>query len=186
MARALALTAGFSIEPNSLGAYADRNLVLTIVALLALAGNILSPLILRATIATVYYCSPLASWRRVYARHLLLNGRRLYAGLFSQQQTTLLSVTQLALFALQLTVHHASTPSARHETQHAAYMAVQTRHAGFAVVDLTEYESIVLILFNLCMVLAPGMRAPALCHSRLIHAPLLQLTLTGSPIRALV
>ena len=147
--------AGFSIEPSSLMAYVSRGGVLTVVALLALAGNLMSPLVIRGAIAVVFYVSPVTSWRRIYAQHLLLSGRRLYSGLLSQQQTTFLVLTQLTLFLLQVIFHHASSPSDFHSDQQAAYMAVQTRHAGFQTVDLNTYEVNVIILFNVCMVLAP-------------------------------
>ena len=147
--------AGFSIEPSSLMAYVSRGGVLTVLALLALAGNLMSPLVIRGAIAVVFYVSPVTSWRRIYAQHLLLNGRRLYSGLLSQQQTTFLVLTQLTLFLLQVIFHHASSPSDFHSDQQAAYMAVQTRHAGFQTVDLNTYEVNVIILFNVCMVLAP-------------------------------
>ena len=147
--------AGFSIEPSSLMAYVSRGGVLTVLALLALAGNLMSPLVIRGAIAVVFYVSPVTSWRRIYAQHLLLSGRRLYSGLLSQQQTTFLVLTQLTLFLLQVIFHHASSPSDFHSDQQAAYMAVQTRHAGFQTVDLNTYEVNVIILFNVCMVLAP-------------------------------
>ena len=147
--------AGFSIEPSSLMAYVSRGGVLTVLALLALAGNSMSPLVIRGAIAVVFYVSPATSWRRIYAQHLLLSGRRLYSGLLSQQQTTFLVLTQLTLFLLQVIFHHASSPSDFHSDQQAAYMAVQTRHAGFQTVDLNTYEVNVIILFNVCMVLAP-------------------------------
>ena len=147
--------AGFSIEPSSLMAYVSRGGVLTVVALLALAGNLMSPLVIRGAIAVVFYVSPVTSGRRIYAQHLLLSGRRLYSGLLSQQQTTFLVLTQLTLFLLQVIFHHASSPSDFHSDQQAAYMAVQTRHAGFQTVDLNTYEVNVIILFNVCMVLAP-------------------------------
>ena len=147
--------AGFSIEPSSLMAYVSRGGVLTVVALLALAGNLMSPLVIRGAIAVVFYVSPVTSWRRIYAQHLLLSGRRLYSGLLSQQQTTFLVLTQLVLFLLQVIFHHASSPSDFNSDQQAAYMAMQTRHIGFATVDLNAYEVNVMILFNVCMVLAP-------------------------------
>ena len=146
---------GFALEPSSLMAYVSRGGVLTVIALLGLAGNLMSPLIIRGAIAVVFYVSPVTSCRRIYAQHLLLSGRRLYSGLLSQQQTTFLLLTQLTLFLLQVILHHASSPTDFNSDQQAAYMAMQTRHIGFATVDLNAYEVNVIILFNVCMVLAP-------------------------------
>ena len=62
----------------------------------------LYPVLLRWSIRAYLWCIPIDDARRLWARHLLLSGRKMYGFLFSTEQTTLLLLTQLAVWLAQV------------------------------------------------------------------------------------
>ena len=93
--------AGMTSEPGSLEAFNEEIGLLSVVTVLALAGNVLYPVLLRLSLQAYLQCIPIDDARRLWARHLLLSGRKMYGYLFSTEQTTTLFLTQLAVWAAQ-------------------------------------------------------------------------------------
>uniref|UniRef100_A0A7S1XRX3 ZC3H15/TMA46 family C-terminal domain-containing protein n=2 Tax=Phaeomonas parva TaxID=124430 RepID=A0A7S1XRX3_9STRA len=155
--------AGFSLQAASMIHFADYPAILTLISVVCLLGNIMLPVVLRWTLVVASFLSAKDSSRKVYFRYLLLNGRDIYSNIFVSQQTWILLITQLSLITVQLVITQASSAhlDVYEDTDFGGrfaisfFEAVNTRHAGLTVFNLTEMDPSVLVLYLLMMFLAP-------------------------------
>ena len=81
---------GFALLPSSMILFAHKPGILFCLVGLIIAGNTLLPVLLRWTITWASSLIDDQSSKKVFIRHLILNGRMMYPNLFNSQQTWLL------------------------------------------------------------------------------------------------
>lgn len=170
---------GFTLQHNGFESLSDQPAVLFATGMLVLHGNVLYPACIRWIIVALSARSPRESNRKVYFRYLLLHGRKLYSSLFSSQATWMLVATQLALVSLQIAVTLALSrhdrgfrgQSAAARLDVAAFLALNTRHAGIAPVDLRALHGGTLVMQMAMMWLAPVPHVAALRSTHLAVPP---------------